>query len=168
MFKQVSALTPKKKSKICHTKAASKMTPQQTARAHTLLLSLCRPWPGVHSLPTSCDPSPVASTLVRVLLLHDHLVRNWRSGQLQPSLCLPITSCNFVFRCPYANLSFCHSPVHWAGKHHNLCNGSLPFPYPKRISSRASSADDLCCLLFNWPVIGVRGKLEEAHSLTVM
>lgn len=53
---------------------------------HCFLIS-CRPWPCVHCLPTSRDPPSVASSLVRVLLFHDHLVRNRRSGQLQPSWC---------------------------------------------------------------------------------
>lgn len=59
-----------------------------------MLVSLCRPRPCVHSLPTSCDPSAMASGLVHVLLLHDHHVRNRRTGQLQPTLCLPKMSCN--------------------------------------------------------------------------
>lgn len=50
-------------------------------------MSCCRTRPCVHCLPTSRDPPSVASSLVRVLLFHDHLVRNRRSGQLQPSWC---------------------------------------------------------------------------------
>lgn len=70
------------------------------------MLSHCRPWPCVHSLPTSSDPSSLASGLVRVLLCHDHLVGNRWSGQLQSSLFFPPNYLRcFLICCSHNNLS---------------------------------------------------------------
>lgn len=130
---------------------------------YSVMVSLCRPWPCLHSIPTSCDLAAMASGLVRVLLHHDHPVRNRRAGQLQPYACLKenvLQCCLFFFlNCLYTNLSFCHSIVYWARKYHDLFNGYLPFLDPKRIPQRASSDACVYCQLCVWPVIGVRGEL---------
>lgn len=50
-----------------------------------LLVQLCRPWPCLRCLPSSCDLAAMASALVPVLLHHDHPFRNRQSGK--PYLC---------------------------------------------------------------------------------
>lgn len=128
-----------------------------------LLASLCRPWSCVHSLPTSCDPPAVASGLVCVFLHYDHLVRNRQSGMVESSLTHQKKKSHIMFLFLltrlHTNLSFCHSPVCRDWKHHDFCNGCLPFPDPNRIPQRASSDAALCRLLCIWSATGVRGEL---------
>lgn len=77
------------------------------------LVSCFRSRACVYRLPTSSDTSAVASGLVRVLLRHDHLIRNRRSGQLQPSLFSPQNSLA-VFFC-YSNNNLFHHSVQFMG-----------------------------------------------------
>lgn len=92
------------------------------------MFSLCRPWPCLYCIPTSCDPSAMASVLVCVLLHHDYLIRNRQSGQLQPSLCLT----KFVLLCyisfPLTCLSF---PLQFVGLESIMT--SLTDIYPSQI-----------------------------------
>lgn len=61
---------------------------------------------------------------------------------------------------------FCHSPVHWAWKHHYFFVGHLPDSDTKRVSPRASFAVNLCFLLCDGPVSGVTGK-KHIHRYTL-